>query len=95
MKYKEQLEKVRQMGISIIDLEVANECECVFDFDYTEEEFEKLCGLAVELYLKSSEITACSIAYTLKELIVNERHTIEDILDFNKWELIEMASYYM
>ena len=30
MTFREQLDKVTELGISICDLEVANECDCVF-----------------------------------------------------------------
>ena len=38
MTYREQLNKVNELGISICDLEVANELDAVLDFDYTEDE---------------------------------------------------------
>ena len=33
MTYREQLNKVNELGISICDLEVANELDAVLDFD--------------------------------------------------------------
>ena len=53
MTYREQLNKVRDLGISICDLEIANELDAVLDFEYTEEEFEDLCAFSVEIYLKA------------------------------------------
>lgn len=44
MTYREQLNKVNELGISICDLEVANELDAVLDFDYTENQFESLCA---------------------------------------------------
>lgn len=42
MTYREQLNKVNELGISICDLEVANELDAVLDFDYTEDEFDEV-----------------------------------------------------
>ena len=39
MTYREQLNKVNELGISICDLEVANELAGVLSVDYTEDEF--------------------------------------------------------
>ena len=39
MTYREQLNKVRDLGISICDLEIANELDTVLDFEYTEWDF--------------------------------------------------------
>ena len=34
MTFKEQLKIANDHDLSILDLEIANECDCVFDFDY-------------------------------------------------------------
>lgn len=36
MTYREQLNKVRDLGVSICDLEIANELDAVLDFEYTD-----------------------------------------------------------
>lgn len=47
MKYREQLEKVQALGISICELDIANECDCVFEFETTEQEFEIYASLQI------------------------------------------------
>lgn len=62
MKYREQLEKVQALGINICELEIANECDSVFEFETTEQEFENLCKFANNIYLKSENLTPNAIA---------------------------------
>lgn len=49
MTYREQLNKVRDLGISICDLKIADELDAVLDFEYTEEEFESLCAFSEDI----------------------------------------------
>jgi hypothetical protein len=93
MTFREQLNKVNELGIMICDLEIANECDSIFDFEYTEEEFEQLCGITQECYLQSEYIEARYIAYIINELI-NNGHTINEVLEIDVYELLDKASYY-
>lgn len=95
MSFKEQLDKATENGLNICDLTIANECECVFDFDYTEEEFEQLCARAREIYLKGDNLTENSVAKAINELIKDEEKTIKQVLAIDKWKLIDKASYYI
>lgn len=95
MTYREQLDKVRDLGISICDLEVANELDAVLDFDYTEEQFESLCAFSVEIYLKAEKMTTDAIAYCISDLVEEEGKTVEEILEMNKWDFIEKASNWL
>ena len=92
MTYREQLNKVRNLGISICDLEVANELDAVLDFEYTEEEFESLCAFSVEIYLKAEKMTTDAIAYCINDLVEEEGKTVKEILKMNKWDFIDKAS---
>lgn len=94
MTYREQLKKAHELGLSIVDLSVAFECDCVFGFKYTEEEFEKICGIVTECYLKSCDVSISCFAYAINELIGQDKKSIDDILKMSKWDLIEKASYY-
>ena len=69
MTYREQLNKVRDLGISICDLDIANELDAVLDFEYTEEEFESLCAFGVEIYRKAEKMTTDAIAYCINDLV--------------------------
>ena len=96
MTFREQLSKVNELGISICDLVVANECDWVFDFEYTEQEFEQLCEFAKHCYLKDSSgnITPNHIAYAINELVTEDGKTIQEVLNMSKWDMLEKASYY-
>ena len=52
MTYREKLNKLEELGITPTSIEVGNSCDCIFDFDYSDEEFEKLCNFAEEMYLR-------------------------------------------
>ena len=96
MTFREQLNKVNELGISICDLEVAYECDCIFNFEYTEQEFEQLCDFAKYCYLKdeSGNIAPNFIAYAINELIKEDGKTIQEVLNMSKWDMLEKASYY-
>ena len=95
MTYREQLNKVRDLGISICDLEIANELDAVLDFEYTEEEFESLCAFSVEIYLKAEKMTTDAIAYCINDLVEEEGKTVKEILKMNKWDFIVKASNWL
>ena len=95
MTYREQLNKVRELDISICDLEVANELDAVLDFDYTEEQFESLCAFSVRIYLKAESMTADAIAYCINDLVNEENKTVEEILEMDKWDFIGKASNWL
>lgn len=95
MTYREQLNKVRNLGLSICDLEIANELDAVLDFEYTEEEFESLCAFSVEIYLKAETMTTDAIAYCINDLVNEEGKTVKEILKMDKWDFIDRASNWL
>lgn len=95
MTYREQLNKVRNLGISICDLEIANELDAVLDFEYTEDEFESLCAFSVEVYLKAETMTTDAIAYCINDLVNEEGKTVKEILKMDKWDFIDKASDWL
>lgn len=97
MTFREQLNKVRELGISICELDIAHECDYVFSFVYTEQEFEQLCELVKYCWLKdnSGNIAPQYIAYAINELITMDDKTIEEVLDMSKWDILDKASYLL
>ena len=95
MTYREQLNKVRDLGISICDLEIANELDAVLDFEYTDEEFEDLCAFGAEIYLKAEKMTTDAIAYCINDLVEEKGKTVKEILKMNKWDFIDKASNWL
>jgi hypothetical protein len=94
MNYRQSLTKVQELGISICDLEIANELDCVLDFEYTDEQFEQLCEFCLNAYLKSESVTANALALAVNDLIA-EGNTVDEVLELDKWTFIDKASYYM
>lgn len=94
MTFKEQLKIANDNDLSILDLEIANECDCVFDFDYTNDDFEAICGVIHTAYLKAEEMTIIALVQCVSDLITDENYTIQQVLDLTSWELIEKASWY-
>lgn len=95
MTYREQLNKVNELGISICDLEVANELDAVLDFDYTEEQFESLCAFSVRIYLKAEKMTTDAIAYCINDLVNEKGKTVEEVLEMDKWDFVDKASNWL
>ena len=93
--YKETLEFARKNDISVTDLLVADEVESKF-YDVDEKEFEKICEVVENAYLKSDSIEVWAIACALKELADDyEEENDGKKLDFNevdKWTLLDKAS---
>lgn len=92
MTFIETLNKARENNIDVLDLSIAYECESAFEFEYTEEEFEKLCARAKEIFLKGENLTEWAIAYAINDLIQEENKTIKDVLEMDKWKIINNTS---
>lgn len=94
MTYREQLNKLEELGITPTSIEVGNSCDCIFDFNYSDEEFEKLCNFAEEMYLKADVMTTDAVAKCINQL-VEDGKTVEEILEMDKWDFIDKASNYL
>lgn len=95
MTFKEQLKIANDNNLSILDLEIADECDCVFEFEYTDEEFEKLCTRIRYAYLKAEEMTVAALAHCVIDLINEEDLTIEQICEMDVYDFILKASWYL
>lgn len=94
MTYREQLNKLEELGITPTSVEIANSCDCIFDFNYSDEEFEKLCRFAERMYLEANVMTTVAVAKCINQL-VEDGKTVEEILEMNKWDFIDKASNYL
>ena len=94
MTYREQLNKVNELGISICDLEVANELDAVLDFDYTEDEFESLCAFGVRIYLKAETMTTDAIAYCINDLVNEEGEMVDSMGGFYNPTFEDVEQYF-
>ena len=93
--YKETLEFARKNDISVTDLLVAEEVESKF-YDVDDKEFEKICEVVENAYLKSDSIEVWAIAYALKEMV--DKYEAENdgqklnYDDVDKWALLDKAN---
>lgn len=94
MTYREQLNKLEELGITPTSVEIANSCDCIFDFNYSDEEFEKLCRFAERMYLEADVMTTVAVAKYINQL-VEDGKTVEEILEMDKWDFIDKASNYL
>ena len=94
MTYREKLNKLEELGITPTSIEIGNSCDCIFDFDYSDEEFEKLCRFAERMYLEANVMTTVAVAKCINQL-VEDGKTVEEILKMDKWDFIDKASNYL
>ena len=87
MTFYETLELSREYGINYIDLAVAVEVEFKFE-NVSKEEFEVLCYIAKEAYLKSEGQDIEVLVYALYEIITTEKIKLEEL---SKHDIIEYA----
>ena len=97
MTYREQLNKLEELGITPTSIEVGNSCDCIFDFDYSDEEFEKLCRFAERMYLEADVdvMTTVAVAKCINDLVNEDGKTVEEILEMDKWDFINKASNWL
>lgn len=91
MTYRKQLEKAKELNLNICDLLIACECDCSFTFDYTEEEFEQLCGLVRACYLAVDCVDIESLTYAIETMVSSGNKTIEQVVEMSKWDLLDEA----
>ena len=95
MTFTEQLKIANDNNLSILDLEIANECDCVFDFEYTDVEFEKLCTRIRTAYLKTEKMTVAELAHCVNDLITKEDKSIDQICEMDVYDFVLKASWYL
>ena len=94
MTYRESLNKLEELGITPTSIEIGNSCDCIFDFNYSDEEFEKLCRFAERMYVEADVMTTDAVAKYINQL-VEDGKTVEEILEMDKWVFIDKASNYL
>lgn len=93
MTFKEQLKIASDNNLSILDLDVANECDCIFNFNYTNNEFEALCACVKRAYLESDGVTLKSIINLIQGLIAEDNWSIQEICDKPVYDLLVEINY--
>ena len=88
LNFREQLNLVKDRGCSVCQIDVANSCDCLFDFKYTYQEFEALCERVMEAYLDSENYSTDELAYAVNDFI-SKGYTIKEVCDMSSWELLD------
>lgn len=103
MTYREQLNKLEELGITLTNIRIAYSCDCIFGFNYSDEEFEKLCNFAERMYLTTDFITTDAVAKCINDIVKTQRaisfrktnQIVEEILKMDEWDFIDKASNYL
>lgn len=82
MTFKEILDTCDQLNLDKYDINIANEVEFFFidEGGRYREDFERLCSMASEAYLKvDCYISLSAVVESLHRLVVRENRNIDDI----------------
>lgn len=93
MTYIETLKKAKEHNIDNLTLAIATECECIFDFNYTYNEFNSICEFIRYCYLKAERVEIWQLVKAVADEIENGL-TIDGVLDLSYWDIIEKAVDY-
>lgn len=96
MKYTEIMNILSKNNLSIISIDVASACTDIFDFDYTNEEYEALCTKVEEVFMGQfdMECDIDAVAHAINDFVVEEGMSIPEVLKLDKYAIIEQASYW-
>lgn len=96
MKYTEIMNILSKNNLSIISIDVASACTDIFDFDYTNEEYEALCTKVEEVFMGQfdMECDIDAVAHAINDFVVEEGMSIPEVLKLDKYAIIGQASYW-
>ncbi len=97
MTYREQLNKVKALGIEIFDLKIAYYLDKVFEGKnkLNENDFELLCDYAKNIYLEDESLSEDCIALCIYDMITDLGYTIDEVLKMDKKKFIAEANRYV
>ena len=96
MKYIEIMNILSKNNLSVISIDVASACVDIFDFDYTNEEYEALCTKVEEVFMGQfdMECDIDAVAHAINDFIAEKGMSIPEVLKLDKYAIIEQASYW-
>lgn len=96
MKYTEIMNILSKNNLSIISIDVASACTDIFDFDYTNEEYEALCTKVEEVFMSQFDMNCDidAVAHAINDFVAEEGMPIPEVLKLDKYAIIEQASYW-
>lgn len=88
--FKEQLKVVKDNNCYVCNIIVADACESIFNFAYGDDEFERLCSVALDAYLHSDRVSADEIAIAINTWL-NNGGLVEQLEDMSRWDILSAA----
>lgn len=94
MTYKEIVNAIDKLNVNYQDIEIALALDAEIDFEYTDEEFNKLCEYAKNV-LDNSDVNEYAIADCMDDLLNEEDKTVKDILEMDVHDFADEAAGWM
>lgn len=92
MNYREMLDEFKkQKQFELLTLMVADEVDCVVQNIYSEEDFNTICCIVENAYLKSDACSINQIALAVDIILNLEGNTIEELKQMSKWDILDKA----
>ena len=97
MKYTDIINILNKNNISIVNVDVASACTDIFDFDYTDEEYEALCTKVEKVFMSQSDMDCDidAVAHAINDFIAEKEMSISEVLKLDRDIIIEQASYWI
>ena len=97
MKYTDIINILNKNNISIVNVDVASACADIFDFDYTDEEYEALCAEVEKVFMSQSDMDydIDAVAHAINDFIAEKEMSISEVLKLDRDTIIEQASYWI
>lgn len=97
MNYTETLKLKAKYDIDAQKLYIADVCEGIFDFDYTNDEFNQLCEFVDRINGVTDKVRVDEIAFRCKELLTDEYEplTIAELISQDVIEFAKQFNYYI
>lgn len=97
MTYREQLNKVKALGIEIFDLKIACYLDDIFygRHKLNEIDFELLCDYARDVYLEDDSLSEDCIALCIYDMLTDLGYTVYEVLKMEKRKFIADAKRYI
>lgn len=92
MTYREMLNEFRkQEKLNLLTLMVADEVDYVVQNIDNDEDFNTICCMVENAYLKSDACSINQIALAVDIILNLEGNTIEELKQMSKWDILDKA----
>ena len=93
MTYREMLDDFNgQKKYQLLTLMVADEVDCVVQNIYSDEDFNTICTIVENAYLKSDSCSINQITLAVDIILNLEGNTIDILKQMSKWDILDKAA---